>query len=310
MVEYVPVINTIYHHRQAIDLLRLDLIHPLYGGNKYFKLKYNLQRARELGATTILTFGGAHSNHIYSLSAICREEGFECLAVIRGEEKMLDESPTLQFAKQQGMKFHFVSREDYTHKTEEGFLDRLKQKFGDFYMLPEGANNSEGVKGCSEILTEDLKSYDYVFCACGTACTYSGIKISSAPHQVIIGISVLKGENDLLNDANKWFSEFSVPLIEAGENEGLISRSAILSDFHFGGYAAYSPELVTFKQEFENWYNLPLDYIYTSKLMFAVFYLLENKRLKKGASILVVHSGGLQGNAAYESRYNIKPELH
>ncbi len=183
---YVPIINTIEFQDQLIDVLRLDLIHPEYGGNKFFKLKQNLHKAQSLNLP-ILTFGGAHSNHIYSTAALCKKKGIGSFGVIRGEEMMIEQSPTLQFALECGMKLHFISREKYKEKTEDDLIEELKALYGNLLLVPEGGNNNEGVQGCMEILTEELKLYEYVFCACGTAATFSGIKVASAAVRRING---------------------------------------------------------------------------------------------------------------------------
>jgi len=304
MINYNPIIGSFNYGNHQLNILRLDLIHPKCGGNKFFKLKYNLHKAKAEGFSKILTFGGAHSNHIYSTAALCKEEKIEAIGVIRGEENLIEQSPTLQFALSKGMKLYFVSREKYKIKTEENLIEELKNKFGDFYLVPEGGNNYEGVKGCTKILTDELKQYDYVFCACGTAATFSGIKISASPKQIVIGISVLKGENKLIDEANKWFKEFNSGSIQADVDMNL-KHSTILTGYHFGGYAKHTKELLDFKKEFEKSHNIPLDYIYTSKLFFAVFELIKTQRIKSGSKILIVHSGGLQGNAGYESRYGL-----
>lgn len=288
------------HKKFSIDVLRLDLIHPFYGGNKYFKLKYNVQKS---DGKTILTFGGAHSNHIYSTAAFCNEQKLKCVGVIRGEEAMIENSPTLQFAKQQGMLLHFVSREVYKTKTEQELLNDLKREFGDFYLIPEGGNNDEGIKGCMEILDE-VPFYDYVFCACGTSCTYTGILASSRKYQKIIGISVLKGENQLIAEVNANDSKFNFEKIKTNSS-GKIEHSTILNEFHFGGYAKHTQELLNFKKEFETQYNILLDYVYTAKLFYAVYDLINKGLLLENKKILIVHSGGQQGNAGYEARYKI-----
>jgi len=304
MVKYVPIINTINFEPYPLDILRLDLIHPFYGGNKFFKLKYNLQKATELCLSRVLTFGGSHSNHIYSTAAICKETNIDSIGIIRGEEKLIEQSPTLQFAIKNGMKLHFVSREKYKDKTTENLVNDLKKLFGNFYLIPEGGSNYEGIKGCIEILNNDLKEYDYVFCACGTASTYSGIKISANPNQKIIGISVLKGENKLIETVNEWMNIFGSEKIEAHQT-GLINCSTIINGYDFGGYAKYSEELILFKRNFEMEYSIPLDYIYTSKLVYAVFDLIKQGRIIKDSKILIIQSGGLQGNAGFEKRYGL-----
>ena len=278
-----------------IDILRLDLLHPFYGGNKYFKLKYNIQNAK---GKTILTFGGAHSNHIYATAAFCHEQKLKCVGVIRGEESMIEKSPTLQFAKQQGMYLHFVSRELYKNKTQQELLNGLKSELGDFYLIPEGGNNDAGIKGCTEILNS-IPFYDHVFCACGTSCTYTGILSSAKKDQTIIGISVLKGENKLIDEVNAKATKFNFEKIKP-HLKGKIDHSTILSEYHFGGYAKHNQELLDFKTNFEKQHHIPLDYVYTSKLFYAVYDLINKGLLLENGSILIVHSGGQQGNTGYE----------
>lgn len=284
------------------DVLRLDLLHSQYGGNKIFKLKYNLLKANGL---TVFTFGGTHSNHIYATAAYCAEHRISCIGAIRGEERMLMQSPTLQFAKEKGMQLHFISREQYKGKTDEDFITELYQRYGNFYLIPEGGKNAEGIQGCMEII-QDVPVYDYVFCACGTACTYTGILASARYGEKVIGISVLKGENELLHDVNKHAQTFRFTPIEPYRG-GVLEKSTILNQYHFGGYARYTQEHLDFKRQFERTYQIPLDYVYTAKLFYAVFDLTKQKLLKPGSRILIIHSGGLQGNTAYEQRYRIIP---
>ncbi len=321
----------------SIDVLRLDLLHLFYGGNKYFKLKYNIQKAlerpfdflpcRQAGAQgdtagkalssrapacrqgresrdsqpTILTFGGAHSNHIYSTAAYCYELKLKCVGVIRSEESALETSPTLQFAKQQGMHLHFITREKY--RDQKILNKELKKEFGDFYLIPEGGNNEEGIKGCSEILI-DVPFYDYIFCVCGTACTYTGLLASAKEDQTIIGISVLKGENRMIDEVNANASKFNFGKI-AAYSSGKLERSTILDPYHFGGYAKHTQELLDFKRNFEKEHKIPLDYVYTTKLFYAVYDLINKGLLQENKKLLIVHSGGLQGNSGYEKRYGI-----
>lgn len=313
-IQHLPPYNNF-----PTDVLRLDLIHPYYGGNKYFKLKNNMscfdsaqhdsltnqtnghtERSR---SATILTFGGAHSNHIYSTAAYCHEHKIKVVGVIRGESSMIEQSPTLQFAQKQGMHLHFISRERYKHKTDNDFVEELKKEFGNFYMIPEGGNNDQGIEGCKEILDE-VPFYDYVFCACGTSCTYTGILASAKPHQKVIGVSVLKGENALIDEVNKHVTNFHFEPIKPF-TAGKLDHSTILDQYHFGGYAKHTTELLNFKKQFEAQHHIPLDYIYTSKLFYAVYDLINKGSLLENSSILIVHSGGQQGNAGYEKRYNL-----
>jgi 1-aminocyclopropane-1-carboxylate deaminase len=301
-----PDISKINLAEREIDVLRLDLIHPLYGGNKFFKLKYNIEKALELGESTILTFGGAHSNHIFATSAFCKENGLKCIGIIRGEDekKKVSLYPTLKAAKLNGMQLHFVSREDYGRKEAPNFIQHLTKKFGKFYLIPEGGNNKAGVMGCMEIMKGIENKYDHVFCACGTGATFSGIKIAAGEKTIVTGISVLKGKNTLLDDANKWMEEFGKEKIK--EDEALtLKHSSIVNNFHLGGYATYNKELVDFKNSFEKETKIPLDHVYTSKLFYAVNDLIKNKKIGPSKKILVIHSGGLQGNEAFEKRFKL-----
>jgi 1-aminocyclopropane-1-carboxylate deaminase len=216
---------------------------------------------------------------------------------------MIEQSPTLQFAQKQGMHLHFISRERYKNKTDNDFVEELKKEFGNFYMIPEGGNNDLGIEGCKEILDE-VPYYDYVFCACGTSCTYTGILASAKPHQKAIGVSVLKGENALIDEVNKHDLNFHFASIKP-YTAGKLDHSTILDQYHFGGYAKHTTELLNFKKQFEAQHNIPLDYIYTSKLFYAVYDLINKGSLLENSSILIVHSGGQQGNTGYEKRYNL-----
>ena len=286
MLEYIPIIQKISSDLFSekgveVSVLRLDLIHPQISGNKWFKLKNNLEEAKKQGLDTILTFGGAFSNHIHATAVACKQFGFKSVGVIRGEKESENNS-TLIEAKKYGMQLHFVSREDYRKKTSENFISELKNKLGNFYLIPEGGDNALGEKGCEEILPKE-NDYDIIFCACGTGTTFKGISKSLKPNQKLYGISVLKGDGELNSEPN------------------------IISDYHFGGYAKHTKQLLEFKTNFESENNIPLDYVYTAKLFFAVQDLILKDKLPKNSKVLVIHSGGLQGNSGYEERYRLIP---
>src|SRR5690606_10955628 len=179
-----------------IYIKREDLLHPYVSGNKFRKLKYNLLEAKKQGYSTILTFGGAFSNHISAVSYAAKEFGFQSIGIIRGEELFdkINDNPTLKFAQVNGMQFEFVSRETYRQKDSEIFIEKLHQKFGNFYIVPEGGTNELAVKGCEEILTDQDDIFDYICCAVGTGGTISGIINSSKPHQKVLGFPALKGD--------------------------------------------------------------------------------------------------------------------
>jgi 1-aminocyclopropane-1-carboxylate deaminase len=266
-----------------LSIKREDLVHPFISGNKYRKLKYNITEAKLLNSKKLLTFGGAFSNHIAATAYAGSADGFETIGIIRGEEleTKVSSNPTLKFAKSCGMEFLFVSREAYRKKTDPTFLKKLKEKFGDFYLIPEGGTNDLAVKGCEEILNPEDDFFDYICTCVGTGGTISGIINASKSHQKILGFPALKG--DFLNQDIRKFA--------IQENWELVK------DYHFGGYSKIKPELITFINTFKRDYNIPLDPIYTGKMMFGIFDLIKNGFFPKNSKILAIHTGGLQGIA-------------
>lgn len=260
---------------------RDDLIDKYINGNKFFKLKYNLIEAAEKGYKTLLSFGGAYSNHIFALASAGKRFGFNTIGVIRGEEH-LPLNPTLQFAKECGMKFYYLSRSDYRKKYSEEILKTLKQIFGDFYLIPEGGSNSLAVKGCMEIPERFEIKYDYVFCACGTGGTLAGIIKGSHENSKVIGVAVLKSASFLIDDVKR---------LTASEK----SNWNILLDYHFGGYAKFNNELKEFVKTFTTKFNIPIEPIYTGKMLFAIYDLAKKNFFPEGSRIIAYHSGGLQG---------------
>ena len=292
-----------------LDVLRLDLLHPEISGNKWFKLKYNLEEAKKQGKKKLLTFGGAFSNHIAATAVACEEAGLQAIGIIRGES-LAETNHTLSKAAERGMVLKFVDRQTYKQKTTNNYKQNLEKEFGDFYLVPEGGDNALGIRGCEEIIPSN-NNYDVILCACGTGTTYAGIHRALKPNQVLIGISVLKGENVLpksteeklnLLDANKQITVLGDQIL----NEETITQSGITNAFAFSGYATYNEELIRFKKEFELKHQIPLDYIYTSKLVYATFQFMDLKKFRKNSKILLVHSGGLQGNVGFENTYQAK----
>ena len=265
----------------SLVIKREDLIHPFVSCNKFRKLKYNLLQAKTENQSTLLTFGGAYSNHIAAVAYAGKENGFQTIGVIRGDElaDKIVSNPTLKFAHECGMQFEFVSREAYRLKIEAAFLKQLEQKHGSFYLIPEGGTNAFAVKGCEEILTKEDGVFDYVTCAIGTGGTISGIINSALPHQKILGFPALKG--DFLQDEIRNFVQ--------NDNWELIT------DYHFGGYGKVNSDLVDFINRFLEKTKIPLDPIYTGKMVFGVVDLIEKNYFPENATILMIHTGGLQG---------------
>ena len=272
-----------FHGNISLYLKREDLLHPEVSGNKFRKLKYNILKAQELKYNRILTFGGAFSNHIAATAAAAKLCGMESVGVIRGEElaseEKIAENPTLSFAASCGMKFHFLSREEYRRKEEPELINRLKDEIGDFFLVPEGGTNELAVKGCAEILTEEDMEFDFVCCAVGTGGTIAGLINSSAEEQQILGFPALKG--DFLSEEIKKFTPRT--------------NWQLITDYHFGGYAKLKPELVNFINDFREEYNVQLDPVYTGKLLFGILDLIGKSFFPENSRILAVHTGGLQG---------------
>lgn len=275
-------IEIIFPNGIELYIKRDDLLHPVISGNKFRKLKYNLQQARFLGYTKLLTFGGAFSNHIIAVAGAGLSLGFETFGVIRGEELIakINENPSLKCAQQNGMKFHFVDRTTYRDKSDKKFMESLYDLYGDFYLIPEGGTNELAVKGCEEILTTtDKSTFDYVCTAVGTGGTIAGIVNSSTEKQQIIGFSSLKG--DFLSDVIRNFVQKK--------------NWNVNCDYHFGGYGKMTDELIGFLNAFYKQTNVPLDPVYTGKMMYGILDLIQKDYFPPKSKILAIHTGGLQG---------------
>ena len=282
LVENQPIhLPLLDEKKVSLFIKREDRIHPLVSGNKYRKLKYNLVEAKEKGFDTLLTFGGAYSNHIAATAYAGEMHGFRTIGVIRGEE--LSEkwklNPTLKLAKEHGMQFKFVSRDVYRNKNSTLFQNRLENEFGPHYLLPEGGTNALAIRGCKEILTSGDDDFDVLCCAVGTGGTLAGISNAALSHQQILGFPALKG--DFLQEDIRKFAR--------KENWALQTM------YHFGGYAKVSKALVDFINDFYRRTGIPLDPIYTGKMMFGLLDMVQNKHFESGTRILAVHTGGLQG---------------
>lgn len=274
-------LNLTFPNSISMYMKREDLIHPIVSGNKFRKLKYNLIQAKIENQDTLLTFGGAFSNHIAAVAFAGKEQNFKTIGIIRGEElrNKIFENPTLQFAQDCGMQLEFVTREAYRQKTELGFLENLSAKFGAFYLIPEGGTNELAIKGCEEILSDEDASFDYICCSIGTGGTITGIINSLLPHQKVLGFPALKGE----------FLEDEIRIFAQNENWDVIT------DYHFGGYGKVSLELIAFMNQFYKESQIPLDPIYTAKMVYGVMNLIEKNYFPKKSKILLIHTGGIQG---------------
>lgn len=285
----IDALKSQFFEQSGVRLLikREDQNHPFVSGNKWWKLKYNLEEAVKNGHTSLLTFGGAYSNHIYATAAAAHEVGLKSIGIIRGEE-VLPHNPTLSFAKASGMHLQYVSREAYRNKTESSFIEQLHNLFGDFYLVPEGGTNELAVKGCAEFAKQLSKEidFDYLCLPVGTGGTIAGLADGLNESKKIIGFPVLKGAQFLEEEIKAYTSKKNWQLVY---------------DYHFGGYAKITKELRESIDEFEKQYNVPLDPIYTSKMMVGIMDLTKKKFFEPGSTILAIHTGGLQGKAGFNS---------
>ena len=271
---------------------REDLIHPVVSGNKWHKLKYNLIEARAQGFDTLLSFGGAYSNHIHALAGAGHELGFKTIGVIRGEEYS-PLNPTLQFAVNHGMRLHYLCRSDYRRKTQPDIIRQLHEMFGNFYCIPEGGSNALAVKGCAEIAQNIEHHFNVICTACGTGGTLAGLVAGLKGDKEALGFAVLKDARFLLTQVTS--------LLEKSTGCSF-SNWDINPDYHFGGYAKTNGELIGFINTFTSKHNISLEPIYTGKMMYGIYDLISHGYFQRGQTILAVHTGGLQGLVGMQKR--------
>lgn len=261
-------------------MLRLDLLHGEVSGNKWFKLQCNVAAARAQGKDHIVTFGGAYSNHLAATAAACKYLGLRCTAVVRGEAATVL-SHTLQLAQQQGMQLYFVTREAYREKENTDW----SLVFPDAYFVPEGGHNAAGAEGCEEILSiHDFSGFTHIICAVGTGTMLAGLINSAKPQQQLKGYVVLKGAEYLSAEVNTLLKNKNLPSWE------------LVHEHHGGGYAKITPALTTFMNQFYEETKIPLDVVYTGKLVQGFKKEVETGVFPAGSRVLLIHSGGLQGN--------------
>jgi 1-aminocyclopropane-1-carboxylate deaminase len=282
----------------TVALKREDLFHPTVSGNKLRKLKYNIAEALHKKNETLITFGGAYSNHISATAAAGKLIGLKMVGIIRGEElaNNYKGNATLEFAEACGMNFEFVSRERYRLKENEEYLSELSAKYPNAYMLPEGGTNALAIKGCAEILTEEDADFDYICTAVGTGGTLAGLVSASKTHQTVVGYSVLKGT-------------FQTSEVEKYTQK---TNYILKDDYCFGGYAKIDLQLVRFMNEFKEETGILLDPVYTAKMMFGIVQDIQKGYFPENSRILAIHTGGLQGISGMNQRLKKKnlPQIH
>ena len=270
-----------FSYYQKVDLLRLDVIHPIVSGNKFYKLRYYIELALKKGVSTVASFGGPYSNHIVALAYTAKEAGLKSIGYIRTntDEPM---TPSLKEAKAYGMELVYLGRTDFQSK--KAAILQSSEMNTDCYLIDEGGYGTIGAKGAATILTtQDTSHYDYIICAVGTGTMLAGIINAADPHQKIIGIPVLKNEGSIESEINALLEDKNRPY-------------TLLHQFHQGGYAKTNPTMLDFMNRLWDAEKIPTDIVYTSKLLFGVEQLINENYFEKDASILVIHSGGLQGN--------------
>lgn len=262
-------------------VLPLYLTDRYVSGNKWYKLKYNLQEAYIQKKETLLTFGGAYSNHLIAVAAAAYKNNFKSVAIVRGE-KTLPLNKVLAFCEKMGMQLHYVSREEYRQKESVYFIEKLKEKFHDFYLIPEGGSNTLAVKGCLEIAPLITIDFDYICCASGTGATIAGIIASLNKNQTAIGFPVLKEGHFLKEKINRFLEPYETK-----------AKWELQTGYHFGGYAKKNNTLDQFISSFQNKTNIPLDFVYTGKLLFGIYDLIGQEYFPSGSTIVAVHTGGV-----------------
>ncbi|MGY8946343.1 MAG: 1-aminocyclopropane-1-carboxylate deaminase/D-cysteine desulfhydrase [Flavobacteriales bacterium] len=273
------ILPTLNDNGFKIYIKREDEIHPIVSGNKFRKLKYNIQKAKELNKRVILTFGGAYSNHLLATAYAGKKENLKTIAYVRGQElKNIKYNSTLQKCNDFGMEFIFISRDDYRKRNELDYIKSIKTKFNEAYIIPEGGTNELGVLGCEEILTLDDSFFDVICCPVGSGGTISGIINSSNNNHKVLGFSALKG-----SEINNVISKFAKK-----------TNWKIFDDETFGGYSNIDNKLVDFINNFFQNTGIMLDPIYNSKMVFRIIKLIENNQWEFGKKILLINTGGLQ----------------
>ncbi len=263
-----------------LAVLRLDELHPIVSGNKWFKLKYYLQQAQEENADTIASFGGPYSNHLVALAFAAKKYNIQSVGYVRSNE---DEpiTPTLQEAKQYGMHLKFLGRNNFQLLKSELLENNVTSNT---YFVDEGGYGTLGAKGAATILSnEKTNSYSHIICAVGTGTMMAGLITAAKPHQHVTGIPVLKNEATIRNEITQLMTNKETPF-------------TLLHDFHLGGYAKTNQSQFDFMNLLWATEKIPTDMVYTSKLFMAVKSLLANNYFSPTAKILMIHSGGLQGN--------------
>ncbi len=267
-----------------LSVMRLDKIHPTVSGNKLFKLHFYVEACMASNHKTMLTFGGAYSNHLAATAFLCKEKGIKSIGIVRGEKPAIL-SHTLTQCKNDGMVLHFVSRNDYQNIETNNLTEQLKTTYGAFTYVPEGGFGNMGAKGAARIMDLLIDESTTHICTCvGTATTLAGLTLNCREELNVIAVPVIKNMTDIENR-----------IMQMTNNENR-KKITIFNDYHFGGYAKYNNELISFMNQFYTQFNIPTDFVYTAKMMYAIFDKIKKDAFNYGSTIVCLHTGGLQGN--------------
>lgn len=284
-------------HGIELSVARLDLVDPQISGNKWFKLKYNLIEALNQGATHIVSFGGAYSNHLHALAAACFRLGLKSTAVLRGE-LVTPLNPTLHDCKSWGMEFLPVTRTQYREKSSPQFIQQLHDQLGAFYLVPEGGSNALAVKGVAEVvpaIVAEIGVFDYLCCGVGSGGTLSGLIAGAGSPVKCIGYSAIKGGQYIEGQIKELLAQYQMSDGSIDDESVVVD---IVHDYHFGGFAKVQPELISFMTWFESSFDIPLEHVYTAKMLYGLFDQIKAGRFSRGQRIVALHTGGLQGRRA------------
>ncbi len=266
-----------------LGILRLDEIHALVSGNKWFKLKENIRRAKAAGANTLLSFGGAFSNHLLATAGAAQAHGLSAIGVVRGLHARDNPSVTLEECNQLGMQLVYVSREEYRQKDDAGYIEALQQKYPNAFIIPEGGNNEAGQQGAGAIAAYLPADTSLVTLAMGTGTTFAGIRAVLDNKVAMLGFPVMKGGSYLQQEIEKH-----IPMCQ--------DNWTLSDQYHFGGFARYTDALLAFMNAFYQEHHIPLDFVYTGKMIYGIWDKIRSKEIPAGSHIVAVHTGGLQGN--------------
>jgi 1-aminocyclopropane-1-carboxylate deaminase len=284
-----PINRSWYEDRvAAVDMLRLDLIHPVVSGNKWFKLRLNMNHAIAAGFKTIVTPGGGYSNHLVATAYAAKLFGLRAIGVVRGRYDKL--TPTLESCKEYGMELVFVTKEDYDGRHEPGWVRSIVAHFDEIFMIPEGGANEWGRTGAGLLSRFVHKDYTHVALSVGSGTTMIGLRNKTDSAQQILGFAPMK--------EGAYLKKY----ITGHLDEGKDSNWQLFDNWHFGGFGKWNNGLIGFMNDFYLQNKIPLDIVYTSKMMFGIREMLAGDRFAPTDKILCIHTGGLQGNASVKEQ--------